>query len=82
MLIKANVEPHITGKFSRYPLNSEVLKGWESKLADFLPTDSEHASVESLIDSDYYFDLLLPRKMEFRDGLKSFQPKRGWILEG
>ena len=69
MLIEASVVPHITGRISRAPINSENVtflksKDWETKLADTLPTDSEDASVELLIGDDYYFDLLLPRKME------------------
>ena len=85
--IEASVVPHITGKISRVPLNSEDItflkdEGWEPKLADTLPTDSEDASIEMLIGNDYYFDLLLPRKMELGDGLSLFQSKLGWILGG
>jgi len=87
MLIKASVVPYITGKVSRVPLNSDDLtflkdEGWESKLADSLPIDPEHVSIEILIGNDYYFDLLLPRKMELGDGLYLFQSKLGWILGG
>lgn len=87
MLIEASVVPHITGRISRAPINSENVtflksKEWETKLADTLPTDSEDTSVELLIGNDYYFDLLLPRKMELGDGLFLFQSKLGWILGG
>ena len=82
MPVEANVVPHITGKLSRIPLNTEdpFLKneGWEAKLADSLPIDSELTSVDLLIDNDYYFDLLIPKKMEFGSGLF----KLGWILGG
>lgn len=87
MCIEASVVPHITGKISRVPLNTEDLtflknEGWESKLADTLPTDSEHSPIEMLIGNDYYFELLLPRKMELGEGLYLFQSKLGWILGG
>ena len=57
MLTETNIVPHITTKFSCVPLNSKDLtflknEGWESKLADSLPTDPEHASVELLIGND------------------------------
>ena len=73
MPVEASVVPHITGKLSRIPLNTEDLtflknEGWEPKLADSLPTDSELTSVDLLIGNDYYFDLLMPKKMEFGGG--------------
>ena len=53
-----------------------------SKLADTLPTESECYPVEMLIGNDYYFDLLLPRKIELRPGLYLFQSRLGWIISG
>ena len=87
MPVEASVVPHITGKLSRIPLNTEDLtflknEGWEPKLADSLPTDSELTSVDLLIGNDYYFDLLMSKKMEFGGGLFLFQSKLGWILGG
>jgi len=32
--------------------------------------------------NDYYFDLLLPKKMELGNGLFLFESKLGWILGG
>ena len=74
MSIEASVVPHITGKISRLPLNPEdlaFLKNdvWEHKLADTLPSESEHGSIEMLVGNDYYFELLLPRKVELGNGL-------------
>ena len=82
MLIEVSVVPHITGKLSRIPLNTEDLtflknEGWESKLDDSLPTDSENTSVKLLIGNDHYFDLLLPRKMDLGGALILFQSKLG-----
>jgi len=51
-------------------------EGWESKLADTLPTDTEQSAIEMLIGNDYYFELLLPRKMELGGGLFLFS--RNW----
>jgi len=87
ILIGASVVPQITGRISRVLINSDnvaFLKSadWESKLADTLPNGSEHTSIELLIGNGYYFDLLLPRKMEFGAGLFLFQSKLGWILGG
>ena len=85
--LKVSVVPHITGKVNRAPLTSEdaaFLKneGWESKLADSLPNEPESTSIEMLIGNDYYFDLLLPRKMELGGGLSLFHSKLGWIIGG
>ena len=87
MIIEASVVPHITGKISRTPLNTEDIAflkndGWESKLADTLPCESEYSSIEMLIGNNYYFELLLPRKDELGNSLFLFQLKLGWILGG
>ena len=65
MIIDVSVVPNITG---RAPLNSEDVKflqsdGWEGRLADTLPCKVESMSIEMLVGNDYYFNLLLPRKM-------------------
>ena len=44
--------------------------------------ESEHYPVEMLIGNDYYFDLLLPRKIDLRPGLCLFQSRLGWIVGG
>lgn len=87
MPIEVSVVPHITAKISRTPLNPEDLaflknEGWEPKLADTLPGEAEHGSIEMLIGNDYYFELLLTRKMELGNGLFLFQSKLRWILGG
>ena len=87
MILDVSVVPSITGRVSRAPLNPEDMsflksEGWESKLADTLPSKVEYISIEILIGNDYYFDLLLPRKMELGGGLSLVQSKLGWILGG
>ena len=87
MVLDVSVVPDITGRVSRTPLSSEDTsflrnEGWESKLADTLPSKAESMSIEMLVGNDYYFDLLLPRKMELGGGLSLVQSKLGWILGG
>ena len=87
MVLDVSVVPSITGRITRTPLGDDdttFLKseGWESKLADMLPVKSDSSPVEMLIGNDYYFDLLLPRKMDLRPGLCLFQSRLGWILGG
>ena len=87
MILDVSVVPNITGRVSRVPLSPEDMsflknEGWESKLADTLPSRAESLSIEMLIGNDYYFDLLLPRKMELGGGLSLMQSKLGWILGG
>ena len=77
----------IPGRVSRVPLNLDdatflKCEGWESKLADTLPIKSESYPIEMLIGNDYYFDLLLPRKLELGPGLSLFQSKLDWKLGG
>ena len=85
MVLDVSVIPSITGRITRTPLNHDDTaflksKGWESKLADVLPVKADSSPVEMLIGNDYYFDLLLPRKMNLRPGLCLFQSRLGWIL--
>ena len=85
MNLDVSVVPNITGRVSRVPLSPEDMsflksEGWENKLPDTLPSRAEFVSIEMLIGNDYYFDLLLPRKMELRGGLSLMQSRLGWIL--
>ena len=80
IILNVSVVPNITGRITRNPLNQNdktFLKseGWESKLADVLPVKPGFSSVEMLVGNDYYFDLLLPEKMNLRPGLCLFQSK-------
>jgi len=75
----------ITGKIT--PLckdNKAFLKseGFENTLADACPTKSDSYPIEMLIGNNYYFDLLLPQKVDLRPGLWLFPSKLGWILGG
>ena len=86
MILDVSVVPNITGTtwvtITRNPLNQDdttFLKseGWENKLADVLPVKPDFSPVEMLVGNDYYFDLLLPEKMNLRPGLCLFQSKLG-----
>ena len=73
---------YITGKITRTPLNHDDTtflrsEGLESKLADVLPVKPDSSPVEMLIGNDYYFDLLLPRKMDLRQACVCFIPD--WV---
>ena len=87
MTLNVSVVPNIAGRITRAPLDQDDVtfiksEGLENKLADILPTESECYPVEMLIGNDYYFDLLLPRKIELRPGLCLFQSRLGWIIGG
>ena len=87
MTLEVSVVPNITGRITQTPLDQDDVtfirsEGLESKLADMLPTESECYPVEMLIANDYYFDLLLPRKIVLRPGLCLFQSRLGWIIGG
>ena len=87
MILDVSVVPNIAGRVSHVPLSPEDMsflknEGWESKLANMLPSRAESLAIEMLIGNDYYFDLLLPRKMELGGGLSLMQSKLGWILGG
>ena len=67
MIMDVSGVPNTTGKVSHTPLNNDDVaflksEGWEPKLADTLPIESESSQIEMLIGNDNYFDLLLPRK--------------------
>ena len=69
MTLDVSVVPNITGRITRTPLDQDDItfiksEGLEGKLADGLPTESECYPVEILVGNDYYFDLLLPRKID------------------
>ena len=66
------------------PKDKEFLKNEfnPNLLADTIPFHSESTSVDMLIGSDYYFDLLEPHKMDLGGGLYLFNSRLGWILGG
>ena len=58
-------------------LNKEFSNGF---LADTVPCHPESTTIDMLIGSDYYFDLLEPHKLDLGGGLYLFNSKLGWIL--
>lgn len=51
-------------------------------LADTLPFERESSSIELLIGSDFYLDLILPQRVEIKPGLYMLATKLGWVLSG
>ena len=85
--ITANVVPSITGNIQRGPINLSSVQEWEHllkqyALADTLPCERESSTIELLIGSDYYLDLILPQKVEVQPGLYLLASKLGWLLSG
>ena len=85
--ITANVVPSITGNIQRGPINLSSVQEREHlvkqyALADTLPCERESSTIELLIGSDYYLDLILPQKVEVQPGLYLLASKLGWLLSG
>ena len=51
-------------------------------MADTIPSQTESSSVELLIGSDYYLDIILSKKIGVQPGLYLLASKLGWILTG
>ena len=72
--ISANIVPFISGSIQREALNvcsSDNLVHLMRSLdmADTIPSQTESSSVELLIGSDYYLDIILSQKIEVQPGL-------------
>ena len=85
--LSANVVPSITGNLQRGPISLSSIQDRENLmknyvLADTLPHGKESSTIELLIGSDYYLDLILPQKREIQPGLYLLASKLGWLLEG
>ena len=85
--VSANIVPFISGSVQRKALNvcsSDNLVHLMRSLdmADTIPSQTESSSVELLIGSDYYLDIILSQKIEVQPGLYLLASKLGWILTG
>ncbi|XP_078334132.1 uncharacterized protein LOC144625796 [Crassostrea virginica] len=85
--IDANVVPKITGTVQRKPIPKDVQEKcqhiWKNlQLADTLPERLEDSTVDILVGSDYYLDLILPERIEIQRGFYLLATKLGWILTG
>ena len=85
--ITANVVPSITGNIQRVPINLSSVQDREIlvkqyALAETLPCERESSTIELLIGSDYYLDLILPQKVEIQPDLYLLASKLGWLLSG
>ena len=85
MTMKVTVVPNITGKINWVPLKAKDLEFLnkdfnDGLLADTVPCNPESTTIDMLIGSDHYFDLLEPHKLDLGGGLHLFNSKLGWIL--
>ena len=51
-------------------------------MADSIPSQTESSTVELLIGSDYYLDIILSQEIEVQPGLYLLASKLGWKLTG
>ena len=85
--ITANIVPNITGTVHRKPLlfapseNMDYLMN-SLDLADTIPVESKSTTTELLLGNYYYLDIVLPQKIEVKNGLYFISSKLGWILTG
>jgi len=86
MLLHANVVPEITGPVQRGPLlqgDLEVLRSIKSeKLADSVPENGGSSTVDVLIGSDYFWEILEGERVILPSGLLLLSSKFGYILTG
>lgn len=85
--ISANIVPFISCSVQRKELklcSSQNLKYLIKSLdmADTIPSETESSTVELLVGSNYYLDIILPQKIEVQPGLYLLVSKLGWILTG
>ena len=85
--ISANIVPFISGSVQRKALNVCSSKNLVHlmrilDMADSIPSQTESSTVELLIGSDYYLDIILSQKIEVQPGLYLLASKLGWILTG
>ena len=87
MTMKVTVVPNVTGKINRVPIKAKDIEFLNKEfshglLVDMVSCHSESTSIDMLIGSDYYFDLLEPHKLGLGGGLCLFNSKLGWIMGG
>ena len=82
--LTANVIPGITEFSHRSPvrLGKTAFLWKDLPLADSIPSEKEISTVELLIGSDYYLELITAEKIELEPGLYLLGSKLGWILSG
>ena len=85
--VNANIVPVISGTVQRKTLKlfssnnlDHLVRSLEK--ADTISSETELSTVEVLIGSDYYLDIILSKKIEVQPGLYLLTSKLGWILTG
>ena len=76
--------PEIIGFIHRSPVRlGKTAFLWKNlPLADSIPSEREISTIELLIGSDYYLELITAEKIKLEPGLYVLGSKLGWILSG
>ena len=88
LALSANVVPNITGAIHRGPTPPEddreaFLRALSpEQLADYLPVSSDAASIDLLLGSDYFWDIVSGDRIALPSGLLLVSSKLGYILTG
>ena len=86
MMISANVLSHITGSIQRSPLVQKDLEFLESipaeKLADCLPDTLENTTIDLLVGSDYFWEIIGNDRVILPSGMFLIPSKFGYIVTG
>ena len=86
MTISANVLSQITGSIQRSPLVQKDLEFLESipaeKMADCLPDTLENTTIDLLIGSDYFWEIIGNDKVILPSGMFLIPSKFGYIVTG
>ena len=82
--LTANVIPEITGFIHQSPvrLGKTAFLWKDLPLAYSIPSEKDISTVELLIGSDYYLELITAEKNELEPGLYLLGSKLGWMLSG
>lgn len=82
--VKANVVPKICTQISRHPVKLKDKMKFQRtfKLADTLPNGRETSTIDILIGSDYYNDIMTGERKVIREGLFALNSKFGWVISG
>ena len=86
MTLYANVLKQITGSIQRSPLAQKDLEFLKTipaeRMADCLPNTLENTTIDLLIGSDYFWDIIESDKVTLPSGMFLLPSKFGYIVTG
>ena len=86
MSVCANVLQQITGPIRRGPINQADVEFLQAiapeRLADSIPTQSSSATIDILLGSDYFWNVIEGDRIVLPSGLLLLSSKLGYILTG